>query len=306
MKKNVLVIGGAGFLGSHIADALSDSGHAVTVFDIVESKYLQTDQKMIVGNILNEDELFQATESMDYVYNIAGIADIDECHERPIDTVKYNILGNAYIIEACVKNKVKKYLFASSAYVYSDAGSFYRISKQSSELLIEGYHEQFGLTYTILRFGSLYGERSDRRNSIYRMIEEALEKHSINYRGDGTEKREFIHVKDAAQLSVEALNTKYDNQNLILTGNSAIDYKDLLDMINEIFHNKIKLKYLPKKSETHYKLSPYSFNPKLGKKLSNNPHIDLGQGILNLINETHNKLHPELKEKFGLLIKDQD
>jgi UDP-glucose 4-epimerase len=304
-KSRVLVAGGSGFLGSHIADALTERGYEVTVFDIKSSPYLRKNQKMVVGDITDEKLVNKIVKGMTYVYNVAGIADIDECHNRPIETVKFNILGNAYILDACVKHKVKKFLFASSAYVYSDSGSFYKISKQASELLIEGYYDRFGLNYVILRYGSLYGERADNRNSIHRMIEEALTKHVINYGGEGNEKREFIHVQDAAKLSVDVLDDQYNNQNIILTGNTAIEYSDLLNMIKEMMHNKIKINYGPRKSETHYKLTPYSFNPRLGRKLINNPHIDLGQGILNVINEIHQKLHPELKEKFGLLIKEK-
>lgn len=304
-NKKALVFGGAGFLGSHVADELSDQNYEVTIFDIRKSDFLRKAQKEIIGDMTDEKAVDKAMKGKDYIYNIAGISDIDECSDKPVDTIKYNVLGNTVILDACVKHKVKKFIFASSAYVYSDSGSFYRISKQASELLIEGFKERYGLNYVILRYGSLYGERADNRNSIHRMIKDALTKHEIKYGGDGTEKREFIHVKDAARLSVEVLDKNYDNENIILTGNNAIEYKDLLNMINEMMHNKIKINYGPKKSGTHYKLSPYSFNPKLGRKLVNNPHIDLGQGILNVINEIHHELHPELKEKFGLLIKDK-
>ncbi len=304
-SKKAIVIGGAGFLGSHIADSLSENGYAVTIYDLKKSPYASKDQKQIVGDILDEKKLKDSIKGHQIVYNIAGISDIDESDKRPIDTVRFNILGNALILNACVENKVEKFLFASSAYVYSDSGSFYRISKQASELLIEGFAKKYGLNYVILRYGSLYGERADRRNSIHRLIEDALTKRKIIYTGSGEEKREFIHVKDGANLSVEALEKKYNNQNLLLTGASAINYSDLLDMIKEILKNKIEIKRIPNKSETHYKLSPYSFNPKLGKKLVSNPHIDLGQGLLNVISEVHHNLHPELKDKFGILINEK-
>ncbi len=305
-NQNVLVIGGAGFLGSHIADSLTEHSYKVTIFDRKESQYLQHNQSQIIGDILDESALDKAVKGKQIVYNIAGIADIGECDNKPLETVKYNILGNAKILNACVENKINKFLFASSAYVYSDSGSFYRISKQSSELLTEGFHDKYGLNYCILRYGTLYGERSDRRNNIYRIIEDALIEHKIIYSGTGKEKREFIHVKDAAELSVNALDDIYTNQNLLLTGESAIIYSDFLNMLKEIFHNKMKIEYKENKSKAHYKLSPYSFNPKLGKKLVNNPHIDLGQGILNLISEIHKNLYPELKEKFGILISEKN
>ena len=288
-RKNVIVFGGSGFLGSHVADSLTRKGYAVTIFDIKESPYLQESQKMLIGDILDPKQIDNAIKGNDIVYNFAGIADIDECYKRPIDTIKYNILGNAQILKSSVKNNVKKYLFASSAYVYSKSGSYYRISKQSSELFVESFSEENKMDYVILRYGSLYGDRADNRNSLHRIIETAVREGKIEYYGDGTETREYIHVKDAADLSVEALNDNYLNQILMLTGTKSIKYSDLLSMINEMFSNKIDIKLFAKKSKTHFKMSPYSFNPKMAKKLVSNPHIDFGQGLLNLIEEIHSK-----------------
>ena len=79
----------------------------------------------------------------------------------------------------------------------------------------------------------------------------------------------------------------------MLTGTKSMKYSELLSMINEIMNNQIELKISPAKSSTHYRMSPYSFNPKLAKKLINNPHIDLGQGILNLIGEIHNEYNKD-------------
>ncbi len=289
--KKAIVFGGSGFLGSHVADSLTEKGIEVTIFDIKKSPYLQESQKMILGDILNQDQLNEAIKGQDIVYNFAGIADIDECHKKPLDTIKYNILGNAQLMESSVRNSVKKYLFASSAYVYSSSGSFYRISKQASELFIESFAEENNMDYVILRYGSLYGDRADNRNSLHRIVENALKNKKIDYFGDGSETREYIHVKDAADLSVEALKDEYRNQILMLTGTKSIKYGDLLEMIKEMFQDDLEIVMHPKKSKTHYKMSPYSFNPKMAKKLVSNPHIDLGQGILNLIEELHGKLN---------------
>ena len=129
---------------------------------------------MIVGSILDEDALQDAANGADFVYNFAAIADINEVCVNPIDTVKNNILGNTYVLEACKKNNVKRFVFADSMYVYSRAGSFYRSSKQACELLIEDYYEAFGFPYTIVRYGSLYGPRSDEHNWIYSILKQAI------------------------------------------------------------------------------------------------------------------------------------
>ena len=175
MQQNkVIVFGGSGFLGSHVCDSLSDRGYRVTIFDQKKSPFLRKNQDMIEGDILESSLVGDAVSGNDIVYNFAGISDIDECHRSPVDTVRYNILGNALILDAAIKHGVKKYLFSSSAYVYSSAGSYYKISKQASEMMIESSAKENGINYVIMRYGSLYGERSDNRNSIYKIVKEAL------------------------------------------------------------------------------------------------------------------------------------
>jgi UDP-glucose 4-epimerase len=298
----IVVFGGAGFLGSHVADALTEAGHNVVIFDIRESPYILPGQTMIVGDILDNESVESAIMGCDVVYNFAGIADIDECVWRPVDTVKYNILGNIVVLDAARKAGVKRFIFASSVYVYSEAGSIYRTSKQACESFIENYRNIYSVPYTILRYGSLYGERGDERNSIYRLIKEALLYGRIIYHGTGDEVREYIHVKDAAKLSVQALEPEFENQHVILTGNLSMKYRDLLEMIGEMLGNKIEIIYKERKSAAHYKITPYSFNPKLGRKLVNNPHIDMGQGLLSCMAEIYETIHKEKYEKMGLLL----
>ena len=302
----ILVTGGSGFLGSHVADALSDSGHEVTILDICESPYLRQDQKMIIGDILDQECLDKVVKNQDVVYHFAGIADIDECAVKPVDTAKYNILGTVQLLEACRRAGIKRFVFASSAYVYSDSGSFYAASKQACESFIENFSELYGLKYTCLRYGSLYGQRADERNSIYRLIKQAIQNGKIVYRGTGDEVREFIHVQDAAQVSATILRPEFKNQCIIITGTEKMRYIDLLEMIKEMLGNKIEIEILPSERKAHYKITPYNFSPKLGRKMVNNPHIDMGQGLLQCMAEIYEKVHSEKHEEMGLFISEKN
>jgi len=282
----IVVFGGAGFLGSHVCDALSDKGHSVTVYDVKKSEYLRQDQKMIIGDILDEKMVNKAVKQSDIVFNFAGIANIDECVTRPLDVVKCNVLGNSIVLEACRLSKIKRYLFASSSYVYSNFGSFYKSSKQACELFIHSYNEKYNVPYTILRYGSLYGDRANDGNTIHRMLKEALSTRKITYQGTGDEMREYIHVRDAAEMSVKMLSPEYTNKNVMLTGPSAMRYRDILEMIREIMNNKVTIVYTKKNNETHYKLSPYNYKkPDIGRKIINNQYIELGVGLLECLEE---------------------
>ena len=284
-----IVFGGSGFLGSHIADTLTNKGYDVTIFDLQPSKYLKDKQKMVVGDILDQKAVEKAVKGCEVVYHFAALADIEAAHLKPLETVEYNILGTTTILEACRKNKVKRFVFASTIYVYSDAGSFYRSSKQACELIIENYNEVFNLPYTILRYGSLYGPRADDKNWIHKILNQATKDGKITRHGDGEEIREYIHVEDAAKLSVDILSKQFENENVIITGNQPMKIKDVLVMVKEILGNKIDLEFIPTESSIHYEITPYSFKPKVAKKLVSDQFYDLGQGILECLADLNNK-----------------
>ncbi len=279
----ILVTGSSGFLGSHTADALTQAGHDVVLFDQFPSQYKQLGQTEILGSILDKELLSVIMEDIDVVYHLAGIADIDECISKPFETAQVNILGTVNLLEACRKGNVKRFIFASSSYVYSDSGYFYRVSKQACEQYIETYQKIYGLQYTCLRYGSLYGDRADSRNSIFRLLHQALTENRITYHGSGDEMREFIHVRDAARISVRILDNEYENECLVISGAEKYRYKDLLTMISEIMNHKVSVEYYPSDREAHYKITPYNFSPKLGRKIVSSSHIDMGQGILSCL-----------------------
>ncbi len=260
MKQKVVVIGGSGFFGSHLADVLTDKGYSVTIYDLQPSCWLQASQEMVVGDISDEALLSTVISGADYVYHLAGIADIARAAENPKETVVNNIIGSTNVLEACRKSRVKRLLFASTVYVYSQQGSFYRVSKQAVEHLIDAYQEKFELEYTILRFGSLYGPRAQEWNGLKRYVTQAVKEGRISYPGSGNERREYIYVKDAARLSVEALAPEYTNLCLNLTGAQILNSKELLSMIREIMGREIELIFEPENRDpAHYEITPYRF-----------------------------------------------
>jgi len=284
-----IVFGGSGFLGSHVADALKEKGFEVKIFDLNPSLYISDAQEMIVGDILDFEKVKNAVQGCDYVYNFAGIADIEDARKNPLLTIQQNVLGNTNILEACRENQIKRFIFASSIYVYSHLAPFYRSSKQSSELIINDYSETYGLGYTILRYGSLYGKRADKTNFIQRIVGQAIDEGKITRIGDGEEIREYIHVLDAAKSSVEILSDEYRNQHVILTGTQSMKVKDLLLMIKEMMDGKLEIEYVSGDNGGHYEITPYSFRPKLAKKLVSHTYHDLGQGILEVIYDVYEK-----------------
>ena len=285
----ILVFGGAGFLGSHTADALSDEGHEVTIFDISKSEYIRSDQKMITGDILDRKKVNDAVKNSDVVYNFSGVADMKQAKDDPVRTVELNVLGNTIILDACVKYKIKRFVFASSVYVYSEMGSFYRASKQSCEIFIDDYNKEYDLPFTVLRYGSLYGPRAQGWNGIYKLIKQADKTGKIKFQGTGEELREFIHVCDAAKLSVDVLDKKYENQYFMLTGTEKLKFNELITMIEEITNKKLDVNYINDPNHGRYVITPYNYSPRIAKKLVSTEFHDLGQGLLQCLAEMDNE-----------------
>lgn len=302
----IVFFGGSGFLGSHVCDKLSDAGHDVTIVDLRPSPYLRPDQKMVTGSLLDEDLVNTVVSGADAVFDFAGLADIGESNQKPVETARINVLGNVILLEACRKAGVKRYVFASTLYVYGKSGGFYRCSKQACELYIENYHDMFGLEYTILRYGSLYGPRADRRNAINRFVAEALEKGTITYYGAPTALREYVHVDDASTATLAVLAPEFENQNIIISGNQPMRVGDLFKMIGEMLGKELAINYQNDPNSGHYQVTPYAFMPKVGRKLVPPLTVDLGQGILRVMEEEHRELHTELQAEGGYLVPTDD
>jgi UDP-glucose 4-epimerase len=279
----ILVTGGSGFLGSHIADALSAAGHQVAVFDRAPSRWLRPDQTMVKGDVLDAEAVRAAMRGCDVVYHLAAVADIGEALERPRNTVEVNVLGTLNLLEAARDVTVRRFVFASSIYVYSNEGSFYRTTKRACEQLIEDYRRHFALPFTVLRFGSLYGPRADATNGVYRLLSQALTERRIDYYGTGDEVREYIHVLDAAMMAVDILAPEFTDQFIHLTGRERMTSRDMLNMIREILGGSVEIGFGASAQPGHYVQTPYSYTPKLGRRLMRSTYIDLGLGLLDCL-----------------------
>ena len=286
MIKKAVVVGGSGFIGSHVADHLSDAGYQVTIYDLAPSPWLQKDQQMAIGNVLDAEKLNATITGSEVDYNFAALADLNQALEQPLKTVNINILGNLNVMEACHAHGVKRFIYASTVYVHSREGGFYRCSKQASEAYVEEYQKIYGLDYTILRYGSLYGPRADETNGLYRIVKSALDHGTVSYEGDVDAMREYIHVEDAARASIDALNVEFVNESVVLTGQEPMRVIDMLKMLAEILGlSADSVEFIEDQYAGHYVRTPYAYQPRLGRKYIPPIHVDLGQGLLQLINE---------------------
>ena len=285
----VAVTGGSGFLGSHVVDALLGLNHEVKIIDLTPSPYVNPSVQMLIGDIGDEKFLMGCLVDVDYVFHLAAIADLNKAETMPVETAEINVLASVVLFKVCSRlPNIKRVIFGSSVYVYSDKGGFYRCSKQAAEVYLEEFNNATGLNYTILRYGSLYGPRCDDSNGIYRLLKTFMYSDSIEYSGTDSDKREYIHVYDAAKLSCEILNEKYINKTIVLTGNYRFEIQELFTLFKEILGKEVEINYFNSNSSKHYSQTPYRYMPKAGTKLVSNEFVDIGQGIIQLVNDLQN------------------
>lgn len=287
----VLVTGGAGFMGSHLVDALVAAGHDVTVFDRAASRWLPAGVAQQLGELTDGAAIARAVAGQDAVYHLAGFADLNAARTEPLATATANLIGTLTLLEAMRAAGVQRFLFASTVYVYSREGGFYRCSKQACESYIEEYGRTFGLRYTVLRYGSLYGPRADASNGVYRLLEAAMRGGTLTHGGAADDLREYIHVEDAARLSVQALAAEWEGQHVVLTGPTATRIGELFTMFGEILGRPVDVAY-QHSGGGHYAVTPYAYTPKPGRKLVATSYVDMGQGLLRLVEEIDTKGNP--------------
>ena len=243
---NIKLIGGNGFIGSHVYNTLKND-HDVTIIDIGKSigghPYSYCD---IVKDV---DQLTNLLKGADIVYLFTAISEASKNHENPTNAVDVNIVGLHNVLAGCVKNAVKRIVFSSTSWVYSEsfetivdedtalnlnAGTnFYSATKICGEVLVRSYQKSFGLDYTILRYGTIYGEGSNPRTAVNAFVTNALNREAIKISSNGY--RNFIHVSDVAQ-GIAAVACYFDatkNQTINIDGDEAISLLDVIKYIGE-------------------------------------------------------------------------
>ncbi len=299
----IVVFGGSGFIGLSLVNQLVKTGYwNIQIADIKPPvDDLPNSIVYTYCDIMDEESIAMLFENCrpQVVYNLAGFANLELAINSPKRTMELNVIGNISLLDASVKYGLELFVYASSAYAMSDKGSFYGVSKLTSEKIVEEYSKKFNLNFAILRYGSIYGAADFDNNYLFQLVRSAIETGKIVHKGDGEEFREYVHVRDVSELSVRIMESKdLWNSALMLTGNERMKRKELFEMIREIIGNtELEIQYLNEGIGNHYRFTPYSFQATSAKKINANPHYDMGQGILECVQKVmetaENKRHDE-------------
>lgn len=284
MKKNCIIFGAGGFIGSHVLNSLKKRGFDILATDLKKNEWIDGDVKFIEIDIFDQLKLNKIKKKTDYFLIFSAISDIGQSNNDPRKSINVNIIGLFNILNLAVKLKVKKIIFASTIYVNSNEGGFYKVTKVAGEELIKEFKRQHDLDFTIIRYGSVYGPRSNLNNGIYKILYNALNQKKLKYFGNKDTLREYIHVIDAAESTIDLIDDKYNNQIITLTGKESTKVHDLLLLIRDIMSIKSKIQYINKKIPGHYVRTPYYFEDMISKKYSPSLNIDLAEGLVQTLN----------------------
>lgn len=248
----ILVTGGAGFIGSHIVDALVKKGAKVKVYDNFSSGFMENlegvknEVEVIKGDILDFDELNKSIKGCNIVVHQAAQLEIAKCIADPIEDLTTNAIGSLNVFNSCVKNNIFKVVWASSASVYgqlvkrpqdeethpTNPNWQYGVSKLSVEKYANIYNEMYGLPIVSLRYSIVYGPREWWGRVLSIFLKKALENKPLVIFGDGEQTRDFIYVGDIVNLNLLSIEKDYDDH-LVLNGssNKEVSIKELAETV---------------------------------------------------------------------------
>ncbi|MFD0694178.1 NAD-dependent epimerase/dehydratase family protein [Paenibacillus sp. GCM10027628] len=228
-----IVTGGAGFIGSHLVDELLARQFEVHVIDNLSSgkiKYLNPQAKLYMEDISSEHiKPLIADIRPDFVFHLAAQADVQRSIQNPAYDAMTNLIGTIRLLEACRDAAVSKFVFASTSGVYGNLQkeliaetdpaipiSYYGLSKLAAESYIRVFHQLYGLPYTILRYGNVYGPRQTAKGEggVVAVFMERIQKGvPLTIHGDGEQSRDFVYVKDVVRANIAA--TRNGGQEII-------------------------------------------------------------------------------------------
>lgn len=310
--KKVLVIGGAGFIGSHVVAELlkTDVGEVVIYDNFARGKlayiqpYLKDSRCSLYpngGDVREIDILNDAMQGVDAVFHLAAMW-LLHCKDFPRTAFDVNIQGTFNVLEACVKNNVKRLVYSSSASVYGDAvevpmteehpfnnKNFYGATKIAGEAMCRAMHDRCGLDYVGLRYMNVYGPHQDQTAAYTGVVPIMLNKIDANeapvINGDGSQAYDFITVQDIARCNVQAMQSDVTDEFYNVGTGVQTSIKELCDLILELKESDLEVEYRPYSAEDARRMVQNRIGcPEKAKRdLGFEYQDDLRTGLLNLI-----------------------
>ena len=299
---NIGVIGGSGFIGSHVVDKLIEARHEVTIFDMMRPQ--RDNVRHIYIDITDLAKTTVAlTGAYDVVYMLAAMADVNDVYKNPVEAGQVNIMAVANVLEAARRNEIERVILASTVWVYETAietnvdedtpllpsrvNHVYTASKIAAELYCYSYQKLYNQQFTILRYGVPYGPGARDSTAIAIFVRKALNGEAITIMGDGSQYRNFIYIEDLALGNVAALKDIAKNQTYNLEGIRPVTIREVAETVKKLVGN-VAIEY--KEARTGDYAGKMVSSEKANKELNWRPKVDLEEGITRYIGWYRNKL----------------
>ena len=306
MKNKYLITGGAGFIGSHIAEFLSNQGHEVTVLDSLRTGFTKNlddlNVKFVKGDIRDKDLVKEVAKNASAIFHLAALVSVPESLTQISECVDINTIGTLNILEAARETQNCKVILSTSAANYGDNPVLpkvetmvpepmtpYAITKLDGEYYLKMYQDQWNVPTTSLRYFNVFGPRQNPKSAyaaaVPIFINKALQNESITIYGDGLQTRDFVYVKDVVKANMLASTKGSGTYNVALGHSTSI--LELAENIINITNSKSQIQFLNKRAGDikHSQANPEKFN-----KLGFNPDYTIQEALEETITFYENEL----------------
>ena len=288
------VTGASGFIGSHVVDALAAAGHDVAVIDVRPPH--QNEIEFREASILDGVRLNEACAELDALFHLAAIADVNDVVADPAGAIDLNVSGTLRALEAARLNGIKRFVLASTVWVYSSAAPsefdtvdeaatidvaaarhIYTTSKIAAEMLCHDYWSMHKLPFTILRYGIPYGPRMRFSLVMPVFVRKALRGEALTVSGDGSQHRKFIYVEDLARGHVAALSDAAVNQAYNLDGSETVTILRIAETVLRLTGCRSEIEFMPARAGDYSGRDVSS--DKARRDLGWTPQVDFEEGM---------------------------
>ena len=267
-NKNILITGGLGFIGSHIANELLDENEVLILDNLSTGKInnlkdANHENLKIVKEDIRNTDLNDLTSNIDYIFHLAAMASVPLSIDEPVECSDINVNATIKLLKSAVDNDVKKIIFSSSSSVYGQNKNMplketeqpmpmspYAASKASCELYLKAFYDSYGLNYVSLRYFNVFGPGQD-KNSQYaavipNFISSILEGKQPEIYGDGEQTRDFIFIKDVVRANVNAAESDFNGIINVASG-KKLSINQLYEIVRKTLNSDMQPKYLPER-----------------------------------------------------------